>query len=111
MKTEAEAGLGRAMQASEKASGTRGQLTGPGVIGGSARSRQQKTVSTYAKQGINKRLATQARRMGALSGPEVNAVAARDKTLATIKGSDNHLDEKLRQALPWTRSAPDSGAR
>ena len=33
VKTEAEAGLGRAMQASEKASGTRGQLKGPRLLG------------------------------------------------------------------------------
>ena len=84
IKTEAERGLGLAMAAAEKATGTRGQLTGRGVIGASTRSRQKKNVPSYSEQGINTALANKARKMAALTGAEVNAVAARDKTLAQV---------------------------
>ena len=70
IKTEAERGLGLAMAAAEKATGTRGQLTGRGVIGGSARSRQKKASKSLADQGVDKALANKARKMATLTGAE-----------------------------------------
>jgi hypothetical protein len=103
IKTEALALLGDLIKTGPKAEGTRGQLKGqiekgPGgsrkVLPGPA------VAPTLASQGVDKRTANTARKLAELEPAELNAVIARDKTLAKVTRESKAVELHERIALP-----------
>ena len=89
---ESLAKLGEVLPDVPKAIGTRGQLrsAGPGrgkKTGGIKLDPPVSSAATLKKLGISKRTANLARTLATLRPTELNAVLARDKTLAQVPGS------------------------
>ena len=100
IKIDALAGLGELMEQAPKATGTRGQLKGRGVIGGLHHNPPIKTFPTLAEQGVDKQTAHLARKLAALTDVERNAVKARDKTLAEVSRTKTAEARSVRLSLP-----------
>jgi N6-adenosine-specific RNA methylase IME4 len=97
LKVEALAGLGELLKKQPKATGTRGQLKGRGVIGGAS---TEPPIATLADLGIDKKTSSLAQRLAALSDVERNAIASRDKTLAEVTRTKTAASRAVRLSLP-----------
>ena len=102
IKTEAMAELGRVMDKLPKATGTRGQLKGgrKGKPGGSPENPPGFGPETLEALGVDKKTANAARKLAALEPTELNAVVARDTTLAAVQREKKAVDLDTRLALP-----------
>ena len=100
IKTEAMAELGRVMEKLPKAKGTRGTLAGKDASGGSKMIPPEDDVESLEKLGIDKQTANVARKLAALEPTELNAVVARDKTLAAVQREKKAVALDTRLALP-----------
>ena len=104
LKIVAQAKLGDLIIQAPKAKGTRGQIKGgrKGKPGGSPGHPPGSGVHvpTLAAQGVDKKTANVARKLAALSTTELNAVAARDKTLAQVTREQTAKVRETRLSLP-----------
>ena len=98
VKIEALARLGEVMQDAPKAASARGR--GGGGTRGSKKHPQVNDPPTLAEQGIDKKTAHIARRLATLSDTELNAVAARDKTLSQVQREHTASTRADRITLP-----------
>ena len=102
VKIEALARLGEIMEATPRATGgkrPKGSHGEKGRISGSYSDPLMKPA-TLAEQGVDKKTAHLARRLSALSDVDLNAVAARDKTLAAVTRETTARALDVRLALP-----------
>ena len=103
LKIETLGRLGELMEQEPKATGARGQLVGRESSGGAKVTRQKTAIKTLEEQGITKSVAKLARKLAALRPTELNAVAARDKTLAAVTREKTAKARAKRIALPDAR--------
>ena len=100
LKIDALAGLGELLKKQPKQAGSRGQLKGRGVSGGSILVPPEKTFPTLAEMGIDKKTSSLAQRLASLSEVERNAIASRDKTLAEVSRTKTAEARSVRLSLP-----------
>jgi hypothetical protein len=91
IRARAERRLGELMAEMPKAEGTRGQLSGRDASGGIIEIPPESIIPSFAEQGIDKRLAINARRAAALPAEEFEkrVAKAREKIIDAVKGATN----------------------